>query len=471
MTLSAQPNTQTSIEYAHLQATRFRDQLAELLRIPSISTLPEYAADVERAAEWLIADLQKIGMTRAEIFRAEGYLPLVYGEWLGAGDSAPNVLIYCHYDVQPAEIEAGWVTNPFEPTELHGKLYGRGAVDSKSHVIIQLKAIESLFAAGEPPVNVKVLFEGEEESGSEHIFQFVKDHPDLLKSDAIIVSDGSFPDINQPVLDYGLRGVISAEIVVTGPQRDLHSGHYGGSVHNPIQALAQLLAQMHDGHGHVLVPGFYDGVRPITDEERAALAEYEKWVMAEWESYTGAPQPWGEPEYRIHERIGARPTLEFNGIFGGFTGPGVKTVLPSKATVKLTCRLVPDQDPDHVLNSIRAFVESLTPPTVTVEFIPGSDRSTGVLFDRDTAAMRAAESAYQRGWGVAPIYAREGGSIPVVEAFQKHLAAPIVLIPFGYKGGGAHSANEYVVLEMFHKGIDTMLYFYEAFASETFVKP
>jgi acetylornithine deacetylase/succinyl-diaminopimelate desuccinylase-like protein len=455
---------ESALAYARENAARFRAQLVELLRIPSISTLPDHAADVERAAEWLIADLRRIGMTRAEIFRADGYLPLVYAEWLGAGEGAPTVLLYCHYDVQPAEIEAGWVTDPFDPVERDGKLYARGAVDSKSHVIIQLKALEALLAAGGPPVNIKLLFEGEEESGSEHIFQFVRDNRDLLRADACVLSDGSFPDVNQPVLDYGLRGIVAMEITVTGPTRDLHSGHYGGSVHNPIQALSAMLAQMHDADGRVLVPGFYDGVRPITDEERAVMADYERWVMDEWRSFTGAPQPWGEPEYRIHERLGARPTLEFNGIYGGFSGPGVKTVLPSKATVKITCRLVPDQDPDQVVERVRDFVAQITPPTVTSTFTPGSDRASGVIFDRDTPAMRAAAEAYARGWGARPIYAREGGSIPVVEVFQKYLSESIVLMPFGYKGCGAHSANEYVILDMFHKGIDTMIYFHDVFA-------
>lgn len=454
-----------ALAHARQNTVRFHEQYAELLRIPSISTLPEHAADVERAAQWLIDDMRRIGMQRAEIFRAPGYLPLVYGEWLGAGDAAPTVLVYCHYDVQPAERQDGWDTEPFEPVERDGKLYARGAVDSKAHVMIQLKAVESLLAADAMPVNVKLLFEGEEESGSEHIFRFVKQNQAMLRADAVVVSDGSFPDPEQPVLDYGLRGLISLELSVTGPVRDLHSGHYGGTVHNPIAALAGMLAQMHDANGHVTIPGFYDGVRPVTDEERAILAEYGKVVEREWWAYTGAPQPWGEPDFLIHERMGARPTLEYNGIYGGFTGVGVKTVLPSKATVKITCRLVPDQDPIQVSKSIEAFVAKITPPTVTAKITFNQDDvSMGVLLDRDTPAMRAAEEAYTHGWGARPIFAREGGSIPVVMAFQRDLGAPIAMMPFGLKSGGAHSVNEFMVLDMFDRGIVAMIHFYNALA-------
>ncbi|MBC8099284.1 MAG: M20/M25/M40 family metallo-hydrolase, partial [Armatimonadetes bacterium] len=230
----------TPHEYAKTHAARFEGELIDLLRIPSVSTLPEHAADVQRAAEWLVADMQRMGMT-ARTYTQPDYLPLVYAEWLGAGDYAPTVLIYCHYDVQPAALEDGWATEPFTPTLRDGKLYARGAVDSKSHVIANLKAVEALLLAGDPcPVNLKLLFEGEEESGSEHIFAFVAQNADLLKADVCVISDGSLPEVNQPVLDYGLRGLISLEIIVTGPQRDLHSGHYGGSVQNPIQALVAL---------------------------------------------------------------------------------------------------------------------------------------------------------------------------------------------------------------------------------------
>jgi acetylornithine deacetylase/succinyl-diaminopimelate desuccinylase-like protein len=455
----------TPHQYARHHAERFRHQLVELLRIPSVSTMPDHAGDVQRAAEWLIEDMERIGLT-ARIYQQEGYLPLVYGEWLGAGEDAPTALVYCHYDVQPAFLEDGWDTEPFTPTERDGRIYARGAVDSKSHVIANLKAVEALLMADDPcPMNMKLLFEGEEESGSEHIFRFVAQNKVLLKADVCIVSDGSLPDVNQPVLDYGLRGIITTELVVTGPQRDLHSGHYGGNVHNPIQALVEILTQLHDTDGHVMVPGFYDGVLPLTDEERDVLSEIQPWIEAEWKAVPNAPQPWGEPEFRLHERIGVRPTLEINGISGGYAGEGFKTVIPAKALAKISCRLVPDQNPDAVLKALQETITRLTPPTVRSELRVLEEGSLGIILDRHAPSMRAAARAYEKGWGVKPIYSREGGSIPVVSAFQRDLQIPIVLLPFGYKGCGAHSTNEHVYIEMFHKGIDTAIYFYQEFAA------
>ncbi len=455
----------TAQTIAHVGARRFERQLIELLQIPSISTLNDHAMDVQRAAEWLVADMKQIGMT-AEVHQAEGFLPLVYGEWMGAGANAPTILIYCHYDVQPAEMRDGWETNPFEPVEKDGKIYARGAVDSKSHVMAQLKAIESALKADEPmPINVKVLFEGEEESGSDHIFGFVQQNPDKLKADAIVVSDGSHPHPNQPMLEYAIRGIITAELHVQGPRRDLHSGHYGGTVHNPIQALAEIIAQLHDENGTVTVLGFYDDVLPLTNEEREVLSEQKPWVDKEWHELTGAPQPWGESEYDIHERMGARPTLEINGIEGGFYDAGFKTVLPSRAMAKISCRLVPNQDPQRIFDLLKAHLSLITPPTVTAELINLEMGAYGVLLDRKGPAIQAAIAAYEKGWGVKPIFAREGGSVPVVAEFQKHLSAPIVMMPFGYKGGGAHGPNEYVIVDMFHKGIQTMLHFYHEFAA------
>lgn len=454
----------SSTDYAKEHAYAFRAALVDLLRIPSISTQTAHAPDVERAAQWLIEAMTRIGMT-ARAYQADGYLPIVYGEWLGAGADKPTVLVYGHYDVQPAQQSDGWLTDPFTPTERDGKLYARGAVDSKSHVLIQLKAVESLLLTGGAPVNIKLMFEGEEESGSAHIFKFVADNPDLLRCDVCVVSDGSLPDVNQPVLDYGLRGLApSMELIVTGPQRDLHSGHYGGTTHNPIHALAHILAGLHDAQGRVTVPGFYDGVDPLTDEERAVLTPIASWFESDWRTVTGAPQPWGDPDYRIHERIMVRPTLEFNGIIGGYTGEGGKTVIPSRASAKITCRLVPHQDPLHVFEAVRDHINRLTPPTVRAELLYVEDGSPAVVIDRHSEAVRAADAAYRKGWGVAPLYAREGGSIPVVSALMQHLDTQMVLMPFGYKGGGAHSTNEYVVWEMFHKGIDTMLYFYDEIA-------
>ncbi|NDJ60232.1 MAG: dipeptidase [Chloroflexi bacterium] len=454
-------------EYAQQHAERFRAQWFELLRIPSVSTLTAHGPDVERAAAWLHADMQRIGMGNAAIITRPGRLPLVFGEWHGAGPAAPTVLIYCHYDVQPAAMADGWTRDPFTPVEEDGKVYARGALDSKGHVVAHLKAVESLLAADDPaPVNIKLLFEGEEESGSTHIFKFVPEQRDKLAADVCIVSDGSMPDVDQPVLVYGLRGLVTMELTVTGPRRDLHSGHYGGSVHNPIQALTEILAALHDSDGRVTVPGFYDDVRPLDAAERAALAAIGPWIETEWQAVTGAPQPWGEPDFAIHERIGARPTLEFNGIVGGFHEPGFKTVLPAKASAKLSCRLVPDQNPERIFHAVRDYIAKLTPPTVQSDLQWLENGAPGVLVDREAPAMQALITAYERGWGRTPILTREGGSIPVVIAFQQELGLPIVLMPFGYKGGGAHGPDEYMVTKLFHRGIDTAIHFCQIFAGQ-----
>jgi acetylornithine deacetylase/succinyl-diaminopimelate desuccinylase-like protein len=450
----------SGIDYAKQHADRFVTDLVDLLKIPSISTRPEHHPDVERAALWLRDHMHRIGL-EPTIFRAEGRLPLVYGEWFGAGPDAPTVLIYCHYDVQPAVLEDGWLSEPFAPTFRDGRIYARGAVDSKCHVIIQLAAVEALLAADAPAVNIKLLFEGEEESGSGHIFRFVREHAELLKCDVCVVSDGSMPDENQPILDYGLRGLSpSLELHVTGPKRDLHSGHFGGSTHNPIHALVHMLSQLHDEAGRVAVPGFYDDVTPLSAEERAVLAPIGPWIEAEWREVAGAPQPWGDPDYQLHERVMVRPTLEFNGIYGGYTGIGVKTVLPSTASAKITCRLVAHQDPTRVYELLKAHIARITPPTVTSELRVLEAGAPAVVIDRNTPAMRAVHAAYREGWGVEPIFSRMGGSVPVVAVFQETLNPQFVLMPFGYKGGGAHSTNEYAVIDMLHKGIATMLHFF-----------
>jgi acetylornithine deacetylase/succinyl-diaminopimelate desuccinylase-like protein len=455
----------TAFEYAQAHGQRFVDQLSELLRIPSVSTMPEHAADVERAARWLVEDMQRLGI-EAQIFQKDGYLPLVYGEWNGAGPDAPTALLYCHYDVQPAFLADGWDTEPFTPTLKDGRIYARGAVDSKGHVIANLKAIESMLNADEPcPVNLKILFEGEEESGSEHIFQFVGENSDLLHADVCVVSDGSMPDLNQPVLDYGLRGIITFEVIVSGPQRDLHSGHYGGNIHNPLQALVEILAQLHDESGHVTVPGFYDAVQPLSAEERETLAGITELMEKEWHDVTGAPALWGEPEYRVPERVGARPTLEINGIAGGYYGEGFKTVIPARAIAKVSCRLVPNQEPVTIYTLVSDYLRQLASPTIKLEVKLLEEGAPGIVLDRSSTPMQAAFVAYESAWGVRPLYSRAGGSIPVVSAFQKHLKAPIVLLPYGYKGCGAHSVNEHMYLNLFHRGIATAITFYHEFAA------
>jgi acetylornithine deacetylase/succinyl-diaminopimelate desuccinylase-like protein len=453
----------TPHEYALQHAKQFEAELFELLAIPTISTLSEHANDIERAAQWLVSHMNRIGL-HPEIHRRTGSQPLIYAEWLGAGENAPTALIYCHYDVQPATIEDGWHTDPFVPTVQDGKVYARGAVDSKSHVVGQLSAVEALIATHQCPVNIKLLFEGEEETDSSHIFEFVRNNPDKLRADVCILSDGSMPDQYQPALVYGLRGITTMELIITSPQRDLHSGHYGGTVHNPIQALTEILAQLHTPDGKVTVPHFYDKVRPISPEERALWSPVADWIEREWQAVANAPMQWGEPEFALHERIGARPTLEINGIAGGFWGEGFKTVLPMKAWAKISCRLVPDQDPSQIARSVRDYILSLVPPTVKAEIRFVEDGAPGAVIDPTTPPIQALITAYERGWGVKPLLNREGGSIPVIAAFQSVLNSPIVLMPFGYKGCGAHSTNEYMILDMFHKGIATAIHFHQLFA-------
>jgi acetylornithine deacetylase/succinyl-diaminopimelate desuccinylase-like protein len=449
----------TPHDYARAHADRFKQEMIDLLAIPSVSTQPEHQADVERAAEWIAANMRRIGMTTVEIHPTDWH-PVVYGEWLGAGANAPTVLVYGHYDVQPAEIADGWYSPPFIPTERDGKIYARGAIDSKSNVMAQMKAAECLLGTGKPAVNLKLMFEGDEESNSGAIAGFVATNAGRLNADVVVVCDGSMADLHQPDLAYGLRGIVCMELEVWGPKQDLHSGHYGGTVHNPVQALAEIITRLHQPDGSVAVPGFYDEVRPLDADERAELAKALPWIEQEWRDVAAAPQPWGEPDYNLHERIGARPTLEINGIRGGYAGDGFKTVLPGKALAKISCRLVADQDPQHIYERVRDFIGQITPPTVRSElrFLESGDPA---LIDRHAPAVQAYARAIERRWGKAPIYVREGGSIPVVVDLQRHIPAPVVLMSFGYKGCAAHGPNEHVYLDLWYKGIDTMLYFYD----------
>jgi acetylornithine deacetylase/succinyl-diaminopimelate desuccinylase-like protein len=452
----------TSIDYVNQHADEFKEQLKDLLAIPSVSTMPEHQADVERAAEWLAADMRRIGFQTIQIIPTK-YHPIVYAEWMGAGEKAQTVLVYCHYDVQPAEITDGWRTDPFTPTEIDGKIYARGAIDSKSNVMAQLKAAETLLATGKCPVNIKLMFEGDEESASEAMSEFVTNNRERIKADVVVICDGSMADREQPDIAYGLRGVVSMEVEVWGPQQDLHSGHYGGTVHNPIQALAEIITRLHHPDGSVSVPGFYGNVLALDDEEHTELERALPWIETEWRTVTNAPQQWGEKQYNLHERIGARPTLEINGIRGGFAAEGFKTVLPEKALAKISCRLVANQTSVPIYEKVRDYVAQITPPTVRSETRLLSTGEPAII-DRHSREMQAAIRAIERSWGKRPFFVREGGSIPVVVDIQRELNAPVVLLSFGYKGCAAHGPNEHVYLDMWYRGIQTMVYFYEEIA-------
>lgn len=446
----------TAFEYAHDHAEDFRQELYELIRIPSVSTDPAFKPQIAQAANWLAEHMRSIGLS-AEVITGEGH-PLVYGEWLGAGENAPTVLVYGHYDVQPAVIEDGWDSDPFEPIERDGFMFARGSTDDKGQMFIHVKAAEALLKAeGKLPVNLKFLIEGEEEAGGEAITQFINEHADKIRADVVVISDSSMGSIEQPVIVYALRGISVMELKVTGPKQDLHSGMYGGSVHNPLVALAQIIAQFHHSDGSIAVPGFYDDVKVLSAQEREELAKV-PFAEESWQAETGAPQPWGEPEYTLRERVGARPTLEITGMAGGYHGDGFKAIVPASAHAKIICRLVAHQEPDDIFKKIQVYVDDITPPGVRSEVIYSAG-SPAVQVPINGDAMQAAIRAYEQGWGARPVFLPEGGSIPVVADFQSKLGVPVIMMGFGLNSDGLHGPNEHFSIEMFHKGIDTAIHF------------
>lgn len=446
-------------DYAAANAEKFLNQLIDLVRIPSISTNPENAGDVQRAAEWLAADMRTIGLQNVEVVPTAGH-PIVYAEWLGAGADKPTVLIYGHYDVQPAEMKDGWDHDPFDPIIKDGKLFARGSSDDKGQAYAHIKAAESLLAStGALPVNVKYILEGEEEVSSLHLGDFVSANKARLKADICLISDTAILSKDQPSIIYALRGLTYMELEVFGPAQDLHSGIFGGSVHNPAQALAEIIAKLHNEDGSVSVPGFYDDVLQLEESERAELKKTD-WSVGDWQRISGAPQPWGEAQYTLRERVGARPTLEINGLVSGFYGIGAKTVLPAKALAKMSCRLVANQNPKRIYELIRDYVAQITPPTVRSE-VRLLHTGDPAYVDIKTEAIQAAIRAYEQGWGSSPVFMREGGSIPIVADFQRELGTPVVLMGFGLNSDGAHGPNEHFDVEMYQRGIDTAIYFLE----------
>ncbi|MGJ3239694.1 MAG: dipeptidase, partial [Anaerolineae bacterium] len=443
---------------------QFRQSWIDLLKIPSVSTDSAFTDEVRRAAEWLKADFERIGLN-SELIETPGHHPIVYAEWLVAGDEAPTVLIYGHYDVQPAVIEDGWDSDPFEPVEKDGKLYARGATDDKGQFYAHVKAVEALLKSDEGlAVNVKFIIEGEEESGGEAITQYVQTHGEKLKADVCVISDTSMQDINQPVIINALRGGVGFEVTVTGPRQDLHSGMFGGTVHNPAQALAEIIAQLHKADGSVAVPGFYDDVVELSAQEREEIARVH-WDDADWHRATGAPQPWGEADYSLLERIGARPTLEITGMASGYYGKGSKSIIPHQALAKISCRLVANQTPSDIQGKVIAFIESISPDDVTVTVKSLRAGAYPALIKTDTPMIQAAIEAYQAGWGAQPIFKREGGSIPIVSDFQNRLGLPVIMMGFGLDSDNLHGPNEHFSIAMFHKGIDTSIHFMRAVAN------
>lgn len=455
-------SSESARQYSRAHAERFRQELHDLLRIPSISTDPAHAADMRRAAEWLVAHMQSLGLDKAQVMETAGY-PVAYGEWLGAGPDKPTVLVYGHYDVVPAEMADGWHTPPFEPVEKDGKIYARGATDDKGQLFIHVKALESyLQTAGRAPVNMKFLIEGEEEVSSPNLVPFIKEHVDLLMADVCVISDTSMRTMEEPAILHSLRGMTYLEVEVFGPTDDLHSGLWGGAVHNPALALVEILGKLYNVDNTIAVPGFYDDVVPLTAVEREMIAKTDL-SDAQYKQSTGVPAVWGDANYTIRERISARPTLDINGLWSGWSGPGPKTIVPAKAGAKLSSRLVGNQDPHKIFEQIKSYIEAITPPTVRVE-VRLITTGKAALFSFDIPEMQAAARAYEKGWGATPLFTRGGGSIPVVAEIADLMHIPVVLMGYGLDDDGLHSPNERFSIEMFHRGIETAIVYMEELA-------
>lgn len=451
------------IAYAHHHHHRFLEELKAFLRIPSISTQASHQEDIHIAAHWLRDRLLDAGFEHAEAIPTSGH-PIVYGEWLAAGPEAPTVLIYGHYDVQPPDPLEGWASPPFEPTLRDEDLVARGASDDKGQIYIQVKAAEAYRAThGHPPVNLKFIAEGEEEIGSPSFNPFVRAHRDMLAADVAVVSDTHILSPDQPGIVYALRGLAYLEVTVKGPDHDLHSGIYGGAVNNPINALCRMLASLQTPDGRITVPGFYDRVRSLSPEERQELARV-PFDREDWLEEAGVTEPWGEEEYTIPERVSARPTLDVNGIWGGYMEPGAKTVLPSTAHAKISMRLVPDQIHEEIADLVTSYLHTLAPPSVSIE-VQDLHGGEAVLVNRDSPAMQAAVQAYADIFGAEPVFMREGGSIPVVATFQRELGIETVLMGFGLPDDRLHSPNEKFHVPNFYRGIDTVIRFLDLLRS------
>jgi acetylornithine deacetylase/succinyl-diaminopimelate desuccinylase-like protein len=456
MTTPSHDSSRTAARaYSRAHSEKFLAELFEMLRIPSLSGDPAHAGDVRRMADWLAAHLAQLGLANVAVLPTAGH-PVVYGEWLAAGPDKPTVLVYGHYDVVPAALEDGWNTPPFEPVIVDGKIYARGATDDKGQLFIHVKALESyLQTSGVAPVNVKFLLEGEEEVSSPNLKPFLEEHLDLLRADVCVISDSSMRAIEEPAILHSLRGMVYAEIEVQGPTDDLHSGFWGGATHNPALALVEILHQLYHADHSIAIPGFYDDVVPLTEAERAMLAKTDL-TKEQFMASTGVSALWGETQYSIRERISARPTLDINGLWSGWSGPGPKTIIPAKAGCKISSRLVGNQDPAKVFAQMKAYIESITPPTVTVTV---TLLTTGkpALIPHEIPEMKAAMRAYAEGWGAAPVFTRGGGSIPVVADIADLMGIPVVMMGYGLDDDGLHAPNEHYRVEMFHRGIETAI--------------
>ena len=450
-----------ALGYARANQKHFVEELIDLLRIPSISTDPAYSQSVADAAGWLTEALRDIGVEDAVSTETEGH-PIVTGE-VHVDAALPTVLVYGHYDVQPPDPLDLWNSPPFEPVIKDGLLYARGACDDKGQLLMHLKALECwMRTTGKPPVNLKFILEGEEESGSASLSDFIREHKDALAADIVVISDSSLFAPGIPSITYGLRGMAYVEITLTGPDRDLHSGTYGGAIHNPINALAALIGGMHDPNNRITIDGFYDDVGSLTESERSAMAAL-PFDAGVWAREVGVESPRMEAGFSVLEASTARPTLDCNGIWGGYTGDGAKTVLPSKASAKISMRLVPDQDPGEIAGLVEAWLRRRVPDSMQLEF-RSLHGAQPVLIDTGSAAMTAASKALNDVYGRDPYFTRIGGSIPVVADFKHLLGLDSVLMGFGLDSDAIHSPNEHFGLDRFAQGIEAIVRFHAHYA-------
>ena len=449
------------LHYIHHNRDRYIAELNEFLTIPSISNNAENRPDMERCASFLKGQLESIGMQRAAVIPTQGH-PIVYGEWLGA-PGRPTVLFYGHYDVQPVDPLDLWISGPFQPTIRDGELYARGAIDDKGQVWMNLKAAEAhLQAQGTLPVNLKLLIEGEEEVGSSHLDAFIQSHQELLRADVALISDTPMFDRGIPSICYGLRGLAYFQLDLKGSSQDLHSGSFGGTVINPNFALAQIIHSLKDSEGRILIPGFYDDVAPMSDREKEELSRL-PFDQERFRAEVGAPELFGEKGYGTLERTWSRPTLEVNGLCGGFTGEGAKTVIPATAMAKISMRLVPNQDPDRIAHLFERHLKTITPGSVELT-LTRMHGGKPWLAPVDHPAIRAASRAFEKGFGASPVFVREGGTIPVVTTLAETLGLSTVLMGVGLPDENAHAPNEKLDLGNFQNGIVSVAHFFDEFS-------
>jgi acetylornithine deacetylase/succinyl-diaminopimelate desuccinylase-like protein len=451
-----------AVQYARLHRSRFVAELKEFIRFPSVSNQPKHTRDVRNCASWLAADLRRTGLKHVRIMPTRGH-PIVYAAWQRSR-GRPTLLIYGHYDVQPAEPLDAWHTPPFDPVVKENNLYGRGTSDDKGQLFTHLKALESYLKTERTlPVNVKCIFDGEEEMGGTPTLEaFVRRNRSAFSADAAVMSDTRMLGPQQPAIGYAQRGNVRFEIEVRGPQQDLHSGNFGGVVHNPLQALCEIIASLHDPDGRVAIPGFYENVKNWSDKERDYMKRTgpkDQEILRD----AGTSQSWGESGFTLYERITIRPAVTLNGIIGGYQGPGIKTVIPARATAKLSIRIVPDQTPHGIEKLVCDHVRQVAPSTVSVK-VRILAASNPIVVNRNHPTLKAASVAYQKGFGAYPVFLRSGGSVPAASIFQKRLGIPTVLMGFALPDDRAHGANEKFHLPNFFRGIETSIWYLAAAA-------